>query len=144
MDFIPRDVLSRNPAQTQRCLRNAAQSVTVRGRSRSGVSTDVDGSTGFVRLHDEVDIAALAEIEQAFLGMTELGLERLVVDFTGARFVDSKAIEAVMRGARSAHAAGVRVAAAGATGSVARAIDICGLEHAMPVYDSRDQAVAAL
>jgi anti-anti-sigma factor len=111
---------------------------------RNGISTHVDGSTAFVRFHDEVDITAVVDIEQAFLGLTELGVKRLVVDFSDAAFVDSKAIEAVMRGARSAKAAGLGVAGAGATGSVARAIDICGLEHAMPVYADSEQAVAAL
>jgi anti-anti-sigma factor len=116
----------------------------VRRQPRRGISADVDGSTGFIRFHDEVDISAMAEIEQAFIGLTELGVERIVVDLSEARFVDSKAIEAVMRGGQSARAAGVRVAAAGAGGSVARAIEICGLDHAMLVYDSRDQALAAL
>jgi anti-anti-sigma factor len=116
----------------------------VRRRPRHGISTEIDGSTGFVRFHNEVDIAAMADIEQAFIGLTELGAERIVVDFSDARFVDSKAIEAVMRGGQAARQAGLRVAAAGAEGSVARAIAICGLDHAMPVYDSRDQALAAL
>jgi hypothetical protein len=35
------------------------------------------------------------------------------------------------------------VVAGGAHGSVARAIEVCGLEHAMSVYASRSAALAA-
>jgi anti-anti-sigma factor len=103
----------------------------------------VDGTAGFVELHGEVDITAVAEIEHAVLELVERPVGLLVFDFSDASFADSKAIEAIMRGARSAGLAGVRVAAAGAQGAVARAIDVCGLEHAMPVYPTRADAVAA-
>jgi len=115
----------------------------VRRRRRNGVSTTVDGATGFVELHGEVDITAVAAIETAFLDLVERRVECIVVDLTDAEFADSKAIEALMRGGRAASQAGVNVVAAGPHGSVGRAIEVCGLEHAMPVYGSRDDALAA-
>jgi len=114
----------------------------VRRRRRNGVSTTVDGATGFVELHGEVDITAVAAIETAFLDLIEL-VECIVVDFTNTEFADSKAIEAVMRGGQAATRAGVTVAASGPHGSVGRALEVCGLEHAMPIYGSRDDALAA-
>ena len=115
----------------------------MRRRRRNGISTAVDGATGFVELHGEVDITAVAAIETAFLDLVERGVECLVVDFTDATFADSKAIEAVMRGGQSAGRAGVNVVAGGPHGSVGRAIEVCGLEHAMPVYGTRGDALAA-
>jgi anti-anti-sigma factor len=115
----------------------------MRRRRRTGVSTSVDGGTGFVELHGEVDITSVVEIETAFLELVEQGVGCVVVDFTDADFADSKAIEAIMRGGQSARRAGVDVAAAGSHGTVARAIEVCGLEHAMPIYGSRGAALAA-
>lgn len=115
----------------------------MRRRRRNGVSTTVDGATGFVDLHGEVDITAVAEIETAFLDLVDRGVGCIVVDFSDASFVDSKAIEAIMRGGQAARRAGVDVAAGGAHGGVARVIEVCGLDHAIRVYASRDEAVAA-
>ncbi len=86
---------------------------------------------------------AVAALEGAFLDLVDKGVGRIVVDFSDAAFADSKAIEAVMRGGQSARRAGVEVVAGGARGPVARAIEVCGLEHAMPVYDTRAAALAA-
>jgi anti-anti-sigma factor len=117
--------------------------LVVRRQPRRGISTSVAGTTGFVELHGEVDITSVAQIEHAVSELIERPVDLLVFDFTDASFTDSKAIEAIMRGGRNAGLAGVRVAAAGAHGAVARAIDVCGLEHAMPVYPTRAAAVAA-
>ena len=113
-------------------------------RGRNGISTAVDGKAGSLRLHGEVDITAVVLVEHAFSDLVERRVDRIVVDFSDARFLDSKAIEALMRGGQAAQLAGVRVAAAGAGGQVARALDICGLEHAMPLYASRGEALAAI
>jgi anti-anti-sigma factor len=115
----------------------------MRRRPRHGISTSIDGATGFVELHGEVDITAVSSIEGAFLDLVDKGVSCIVVDFSEAAFADSKVIEAVMRGGQSARRAGVDVAAGGARGPVARAIEVCGLEHAMSVYASRSSAVAA-
>jgi anti-anti-sigma factor len=115
----------------------------MRGRRRSGVSTTLDGTTAVLKLHGEVDITAVVEIEAAFLDLVERGATCIVVDLTETSFADSKAIEAVMRSGQSAMRAGVDVVAAGARGPVARAIEVCGLEHAMPLYDDREAALAA-
>jgi len=115
----------------------------MRRRHRHGISTSVDGATGFLELHGEVDITGVAAIEGAFLDLVDRGVACIVVDFSDAAFADSKAIEAVMRGGQSARRAGADVVAGGARGSVARAIEVCGLEHAMPLYASRSAALAA-
>jgi anti-anti-sigma factor len=115
----------------------------VRRRRRDGISTSVDGATGFVELHGEVDITSVVHIENAVLGLVDHPVDGIVIDFTDAEFADSKAIEALIRAARSARQAGVSVAAAGAHGSVHRAIEVCGLEHAMPIYATRGDALAA-
>jgi anti-anti-sigma factor len=112
-------------------------------RRRNGVSTTIDGKTGFVELHGEVDITAVAQIEAAFLDLVDGGVDCIVVDFTATEFADSKAIESVMRSSQSARRAGVDVVAAGARGPVARAIEVCGLEHALPVHGTRADALAA-
>jgi len=115
----------------------------VRRRRRNGISTSLDGGTAFVELHGEIDITEVEAIEGAVLEALDRPVERIVFDFADAEFVDSKAIEALMRAARSARAAGAEVAAAGATGQLVRVFAVCGLDHAMGVYDTRADALAA-
>lgn len=115
----------------------------MRRAGRDSISTSVDGATGFVELHGEVDITSVVQIEDAVLGLVDRPVERIVIDFTAAEFADSKVIEAVMRASRSARQAGRTLVAAGAHGAVDRAIEVCGLEHAMPVYATRGDALAA-
>jgi stage II sporulation protein AA (anti-sigma F factor antagonist) len=115
----------------------------VRRRRRNGISTSLRAGSGLVELHGELDISAIAEIESAMLGLIEKRPDRIVVDFSAATFVDSKATEALMRAAQAADLAGVPVAAAGVTGAVRRAVDVYGLDRALPLYESRAQALAA-
>ena len=97
-----------------------------------------------MEIHGEADITAVADIDKAFRALIENGSKHIVIDCTGAEFVDSKVVEALIRGARAAQRSGVAVAAACSEGAVARALEICGVEHAMPLHASRADAVAAL
>jgi anti-sigma B factor antagonist len=115
----------------------------VRRRRRKAISTSLRYGTGLAELHGEVDITAVAEIESAMLGLVDERPERIVIDFSKATFVDSKATEALMRAAQAARLAGVPVVGAGAAGGVRRALDVYGLDHAMRMYDSREEALAA-
>jgi anti-anti-sigma factor len=115
----------------------------VRRRRRKGIATSLRAGTGLVELHGEVDIATSVQIEGAVLDLLDQQPERIVIDLSGATFIDSKATEALMRAAQAARLAGVTVAAAGATGVVARALEVYGLDHAMPLHDSRAAALAA-
>jgi anti-anti-sigma factor len=131
------------PCDAEGHLRNEEESISVRRRPHNGLSTAVERGTGFVELHGELDITTVVEIEEAFLTLVDRSVDRIVVDFAETSFVDSKAIEALMRSARSARAAGVMVAAAEAQGPLVRVLAVCGLEHAMDVYDTRDDALVA-
>jgi anti-anti-sigma factor len=115
----------------------------VRRRRRNGISTSFSAGTGLVELHGELDITAIAEIEGAVLNLIEQRPERILVDFSRATFVDSKATEALMRAAQASHLAGVPVAASGAVGGVRRALDVYGVDHALPLYESHEQALEA-
>ena len=115
----------------------------MRRRRRDGISTSLDGASAFVELHGELDINSVVQIEEGVLALLDGPVERIVIDFADAEFVDSKAIEALMRVARAARAADVAIVAAGATGPVARVLAVCGLDHAMPVFATRADALAA-
>ena len=112
-------------------------------RTRNGITTRLAEGTGWIELHGELDITAVVFIENAVLDLIDRAADRVVVDFADASFVDSKAIEALMRAARSARAAGVEPAATGATGPLVRVLDVCGLDRAMPVCATRAEALAA-
>jgi anti-anti-sigma factor len=115
----------------------------VRRQRRKGITTSLRSGTGLVELHGEVDMATSVQIEGAVLGLVEQQPDRIIIDLANATFIDSKATEALMRAAQAARLAGVTVAAAGASGAVSRALAVYGLDHAMPLHDSRADALAA-
>jgi anti-anti-sigma factor len=115
----------------------------MRRRARNGLSMSLEHGIGFVELHGELDITSVVEIEEAFQSLLGRSADRIVVDFADASFIDSKAIEALMRAARSARAFGVIVAGAEAQGPLVRVLAVCGLDHAMGVYETRADALAA-
>lgn len=109
----------------------------------SPITTTVADALGFIELRDELDITAVAEIEAAFRQLLERGAAAIVVDCSRAEFVDSKLIEALMRGAQAARSAGARVAAECPDGAVRRAFEIGGLDSVLPVRRTRAEAIRA-
>ncbi len=71
--------------------------------------------------------------------------DRVVVDLSGAAFVDSSILGAVLDARREAGERGVGFAIAISNGArpVERVLDVTGLRSALPVHSSREDAVTA-
>jgi anti-anti-sigma factor len=70
------------------------------------------------------------------------GVEVLVADMTGTDFCDSSGVHAIMRAQESAAARSVEMRlAVSPSSSVRRVLQLIGVAHLMPVYESLAEAV---
>lgn len=104
------------------------------------------GEFAVVAISGEHDLSTAPDLRRH---LEELigGGEATVVDLSGATFVDSSVLGAILDGRRRAGEAGVGFAVAqSANGAeaVTRVLDITGLRAELPVHPDRDGAVAAV
>jgi anti-sigma B factor antagonist len=71
------------------------------------------------------------------------GVVRVVVDLTGVTFMDSSALGALVGGARRSAELGIELAVVCPPGSVARVLEITGLDRAFTIFVTRDEALGA-
>ena len=102
---------------------------------------DVESRAGvwLLTLHGEHDIATQPSLREQ-LGHVRAAGGRIVVDLSGAGFVDSAIIGALLEGAE----AGSAVSVVAPPGSVARRLaDLVRLADALPVYDDLTAGIDA-
>ncbi|SCG48853.1 anti-anti-sigma factor [Micromonospora echinaurantiaca] len=78
-------------------------------------------------LAGELDLSTVGELVAVLDRLAEAGTHRLLVDLSGLTFCDSTGIAAFVRGDNRAAAAGGRLRLTGATGRVARLLQLTGL-----------------
>jgi anti-sigma B factor antagonist len=95
-----------------------------------------------VSLAGELDLYNAHEVREALLECTAEGPERLVVDLSGVKFIDSTALGVLIEArTRMENRRGFLLAAPGL--ETRRALEISGLDRHFAVHDSLDSALAA-
>ena len=97
-----------------------------------------------VSLQGEHDISTSESLEQAFAQAA--ANSNVLVDLTDCTFIDSTVITVLIRTAEAVKAGGEQLVLVipPAQRAIARVAEMTGLGHLMPLYDSRDAALAAL
>ena len=99
-------------------------------------------SSVVVSLAGELDLYNAHEVREALLECTAEGPERLVVDLSGVKFIDSTALGVLIEArTRMENRRGFLLAAPGL--ETRRALEISGLDRHFAVHDSLDSALAA-
>jgi anti-sigma B factor antagonist len=104
------------------------------------VTVEVVPGARVVRVRGELDLATTPTFEAA-IGAPDDG--RLVVDLGECTFVDSSAIRALLRAARSAGDAGGSAAVVAVEPATLRVLEIAGVDQALPVVSSVSDALPA-
>ncbi|MDO3704876.1 STAS domain-containing protein [Micromonospora sp. C28SCA-DRY-2] len=78
-------------------------------------------------LAGELDLSTAGELVAVLDRLADAGTHRLLVDLTGLTFCDSSGIAAFVRGDNRASAAGGWLRVTGASGRVARVLEVTGL-----------------
>jgi anti-sigma B factor antagonist len=117
----------------------------------------VDGPVGFhvallrpaagvavVEAVGELDIHTSVAFNETILDVIEEGVPRVAVDLTGVTFIDSSALGALVGGARRCAERGCEFMIVCPAGSVARVIEVTGLNRAFAIYATRQEALGVL
>jgi anti-sigma B factor antagonist len=106
----------------------------------AGISRN-DGSV-IVSLAGELDLYNAHEVREALLELCAEGPNRLVVDLSGVKFIDSTALGVLIEArTKLENRRGFLLAAPGL--ETKRALEISGLDRHFAVHDSLDAALAA-
>ncbi|MFU8876095.1 STAS domain-containing protein [Micromonospora sp. SL4-19] len=90
-----------------------------------------DGGEACLRLAGELDLSTTPQLNDAIDRLTAEGHREFLVDLTELTFCDSTGIAAFVRGDNRAAAAGGWLRVTGATGRVARVLQVTGLAEVL-------------
>jgi anti-sigma B factor antagonist len=96
-----------------------------------------------VEASGELDLLTSSAFRDCLVGAIEVGAARVVVDLTKVTFVDSSALGVLVGGTRRSAELGSQLMIVCPPGSVARVIEIAGLNRAFTIYATRDEALGA-
>jgi anti-anti-sigma factor len=96
-----------------------------------------------VKLAGEVDMETGPAFEEAVLRAIEGGGRHVIVDLASVTFIDSTALNILIRGRRQLEQTGGSLAVVCGPGSPRRVMEITGLLTVIPAYSALDEALAA-
>lgn len=104
-----------------------------------------EGRVALVQLAGDIDLAAAPQVEAALDAPSPAGFEGVLVDMMSLRFMDSSGIRALLLAGKRFGAEGLGWALAlGEASGVRRVLALSGLEDRLPLYVSREEALASL
>jgi anti-anti-sigma factor len=107
------------------------------------------GGVVVAEVRGEIDLTSAYALEEALTAAAaESGDDggaapRVVVDLAEVTFMDSSGLNALLRTHRAVQARGGTLALAGAQQTVARLLEMTGLEEVIPVFPGVDEAIEA-
>ena len=105
---------------------------------------EIDAESQLIELGGEIDLHSAPEFRDRVNSALDAGKTRLLIDFEKATFIDSAAIGVIFEGMRRINASGGTMTVVCTTENVRRVLDIAGVCAAVPVRESREEALAAL
>ena len=103
------------------------------------------GGAGVLAVGGELDYAASPLLHEQIARHIKAGTRHLVIDLSAATFIDSTAIGVLMGAAGSLReACGGALAVVCVHGNVLKIFEISGLQAAIAIYRTREEALSAL
>jgi anti-sigma B factor antagonist len=112
--------------------------------SQERFPTAWSGQTAIVTAAGEIDLTNAEYLRDALLSALNAGADSLVVDLTGASFLDSAGVTALVRASRRAGASDAALRLAVTAPAVLRVLNLVGIDQLVPVLGSVAAAVASL
>ena len=107
------------------------------------ITLEREGPIAIIHVQGELDALAGPQLEGDANQAIESGVTHCIIDMTGASFIDSIGVGALIRAHRAANARGSVVCLAGPKGMIAQLIRVTQLNRIFPVYSTLDEARAA-
>ena len=109
------------------------------------VTTESSNGVAVVRVVGELDLSTHEQLHEQLVGAA--GEEPVVVDLSKCKFIDSSGIRALLLGYEAIKTGGGgtgRVLIAGAQPQVLRVLEMTGVDDAIPLHASVDEALGSL
>ncbi len=112
-------------------------------------ASDLEGGVRLLEVRGELDLSTALQLEEPLEEAVQAADAAVLIDLAGCEFIDSTGIALIVR-------AWQRVDAAAGNGGkgglvlccqneqVRRVLEVTGLEHSLRVFETRDEAAAAL
>jgi anti-sigma B factor antagonist len=99
-------------------------------------------SASAVGVKGELDMYSAPVLEDFIEGLVVGGERTIVIDLTGATFIESVGLRVLVQGAKLLRSLGGTLAVACDDGNVRRVLEITGIGLHVPTYESLEEAVA--
>jgi anti-sigma B factor antagonist len=106
------------------------------------VQTRQEGEVAVLAASGEVDVYTAPDLDRAITETLGDGRSRLVIDLSGVSFLDSTGLGVLVKGLKGAREADGWLHLVVTAERIRKIFDITGLDAAMPLFDTVDDALA--
>lgn len=103
-----------------------------------------DGGTAVIVLAGEIDLYTAPELKGELVRLIDGGATGLVVDLTGATFIDSTTLGVLISGVKRLRPGGGSLQLVVTDRNIRKIFEITGLDRVFPLHPDRDAALQAL
>lgn len=105
---------------------------------------EIDSETHVIELVGEVDLYTAPEFKERMVKLIEGGKKNLIVDLTGATFVDSTTLGVLVGGVKRLRPHGGTLTLVCSDENISKIFDITGLDRVFTIHRTRDEALASV
>ena len=102
----------------------------------------IDSETHVIEVGGEVDLYTAPEFKTRLHDLIDEGKSQLVVDLSRATFIDSTTLGVLVGGLKRLRPTGGSLVLVCTEPSIGRVFDVTGLDRALPVYATVEEAIA--
>ncbi len=103
---------------------------------------EIDADTHVIELGGEVDLYTAPEFKERMVDLIEQGKRNLVIDLSGATFIDSTTLGVLVGAEKQLRASDGAVVLVCPERNIRKVFEITGLDRVFTMHDSRDEALA--
>ena len=111
---------------------------------RFETTAEIVGGVRVVAVRGELDIATSPQVRDLLSNAATDQVRPLVIDLGECEFIDSTGLAALLHGAKPAQNGQSHVAIVSPPGNVRRMLELTAIDRTIPVFETVDQAVAAV
>ncbi len=106
--------------------------------------SEVDEETHVIELGGEIDLYTAPEFKERMVELIDAGKKQIVVDLSGATFIDSTTLGVLVGGVKRLRPSGGALALVCTDQNITKIFEITGLDRVFPIHATRDEAIGAL
>jgi anti-anti-sigma factor len=112
-------------------------------------ASDLEGGVRLLEVHGELDLSTATQLEGPLEEATQAADAAVLIDLAGCQFIDSTGIALIVRAWQRIDSAAGNGGKGGLvlccqSEQVRRVLEVTGLEHSLRVFETREEAAAAL